>query len=65
MEVHNRSKKASKNFFPGDFKNMIRDNFKPRGWSDYKESPYKQYQNTMESLGYERHDKSGNCAQDS
>ena len=54
MEVHNRSKKASKNFFPGDFKNMIRDNFQPKGWETYEESPYKQYQNEMEKLGYVR-----------
>lgn len=65
MNVKNKIKKASLNFFPGDFKNMIRDDFKPKGWSNYNESPYKQYQEKMEILGYERHDKPGNCAQDS
>ena len=54
MEVGYRGKKASKNFFPGDLKNMIRDNFKPHGWLSYQESPYKQYQEKMEKLGYVR-----------
>ena len=65
MEVHSRSKKASKTFFPGDFKNMIRDNFQPKGWNSYSESPYKEYRNRMESLGYEGYDKPGNREKDS
>lgn len=65
MEVHYKTKKASKTFFPGDMQNMIRDNFKPKGWNTYQESPYKQYQEKMEILGYEGHDNPGNSEKDS
>lgn len=65
MEVHYKTKKASKTFFPGDMQNMIRDNFKPKGWNTYQESPYKDYHKMLEELGYEGYDKPGNCEQDS
>ena len=65
MNVKTKIKKASMNFFPGDFKNMIRDDFKPRGWATYEESPYKDYHKMLEELGYERHDKPGNREKDS
>lgn len=65
MFVKTKIKKASMNFFPNDFKNMIREDFKVKGWTTYKESPYKEYQNKMEILGYERHDKPRNNSQDS
>lgn len=65
MNVSVRSKKASMNFYSGDMLNMIRDDFKPKGWNTYQESPYKEYYNALEELGYEGHDKPRNNSQDS
>ena len=54
MVVKIKSRKISKSFFAGDMQNMIRDNFKPVGWTTYEKSPYKEYQRKMEELGYVR-----------
>ena len=65
MNVNTKSRKTTMNFYPGDLRNMIRDDFKISGWQNYQESPYKEYQNKLEELGYERYDKPGNSTQDS
>lgn len=36
------------NFFEGDFKRMIRDDFKIKGWKTYSESPYAEYKRRVE-----------------
>ncbi len=48
MYVSNKSRKISMNFFEGDFKRMIRDDFKVKGWKTYSESPYAEYKRRIE-----------------
>lgn len=45
---------TTRNLTDGDLKRMAEQGFKPKGWSRYKDSPYKEYKNIMESIGYEK-----------
>ena len=47
---------TTRNLTDGDLKRMAEQGFKPKGWAKYKESPYKEYNNIMENLGYAKED---------
>lgn len=44
-------------FSDWELQKMSEENRKTKGWQTYKESPYGQYKEYMESLGYEQKDK--------
>ncbi len=52
---------TTRNLTDGDLKRMAEQGFKPKGWSRYKDSPYKEYKNIMESIGYEKKKNSDNA----
>lgn len=65
FETTSSTKKKTRAFYDYELKRMSEQGFKPPGWMNYKESPYKKYQETMESKEYGKNIRSSKSKADS